>query len=126
MKSSGCDSTSAATGRYAELRGYFPVPINSPPCGVFEAPSATTSAPVLVPTAVGVKTTEIVQEAPPARLVPQVLVCEKSPVVVMLIPDNVAFCLLTSVTVLARLEVPTFRVGKVNDAGLRLTMLSFL
>jgi hypothetical protein len=43
--------------------------------------SVTVKAPVLVPLAVGLKVTRRVQLAPAARLEPQVLVWEKSPLV---------------------------------------------
>ena len=42
------------------------------------------SVPVLVPAVPGLKVTEIVQFAPASKLVPQVLVWVKSPLVVML------------------------------------------
>ena len=46
--------------------------------------SVTVTEPVREPLAVGVKVTLIVQDEPAARLVPQVLVWEKSPLTVML------------------------------------------
>jgi len=46
--------------------------------------SVTVTEPVREPVAVGVKVTLIVHDALAARLVPQVLVCEKSPLTVML------------------------------------------
>jgi hypothetical protein len=63
--------------------------------------------PVLVPLAVGLKVTGMVQLAPALTLVPQVLVSEKSPLVVM--PDMVSEALpvLVSVTVCALLLFPT-------------------
>jgi len=46
--------------------------------------SVTVMEPVREPVAVGVKVTLIVHDELAARLVPQVLVCEKSPLTVML------------------------------------------
>ena len=61
--------------------------------------SVTVMEPVREPVAVGVKVTLIVHDALAARLVPQVLVCEKSPLMVMLeivsvallVPERVRF-----------------------------------
>ena len=61
--------------------------------------SVTVTEPVREPVAVGVKVTLIVHDALAARLVPQVLVCEKSPLMVMLeivsvallVPERVRF-----------------------------------
>jgi len=63
--------------------------------------------PVRVPPAAGLKVTEMVQLAPALTLLPQVLVWEKSPFVVM--PDMVSEVLpvLVSVTVCALLLFPT-------------------
>ena len=52
----------------------IPVPVSDTVCGLPVALSTTESVPVLVPTAVGVNVTLIVQNAPIARLVPQLLV----------------------------------------------------
>ena len=54
--------------------------------------------PLRAPMAVGVKVTVIVQGAPAARLEPQVLVWEKSPLAVMLEIVRVAFPVLLRVT----------------------------
>jgi hypothetical protein len=54
--------------------------------------------PLREPVAVGVKVTLIVQEALGARLEPQVLVCEKSPLTAMLVIVRVALPMLLSVT----------------------------
>jgi len=64
------------------------------------------SVPVLVPPATGLKVTEIVQLAPAATELPQVLVGEKSPLAVMLETVNEALPVLVSVTVCAALLVP--------------------
>jgi hypothetical protein len=56
------------------------------------------TAPVLVPATVGLKVTLIVQLPPATTLEPQVLVCEKSPLTLMLLMLSVAFPLFVSVT----------------------------
>jgi len=63
--------------------------------------------PVLVPVAFGLKVTEIVQLAPALRLVPQVLVWEKSVKAVMLKIVSETLPVLVSLTVWAALLVPT-------------------
>jgi hypothetical protein len=60
--------------------------------------SLTVSEPVREPVAVGVKVTLIVHDALAARLVPQVLVSEKSPLAVMLEIASVALAGLLRVT----------------------------
>lgn len=64
-------------------------------------------APALGPAAVGVKVTLIVQLVPLARLVPQVLVCAKSPLVVMLAMFKTALPVLLRVTFRGALAVLT-------------------
>jgi hypothetical protein len=54
--------------------GVVPVPERVALCGLFVALSVTTTVPELVPVAVGVNVTLIVQFAPAATDVPQVLV----------------------------------------------------
>jgi hypothetical protein len=63
----------------------FPVPDKFVTCGLPVPVSVTVSAPDLVPTCVGVKVTLIAQVLPAARVDVQVLVCEKSPVTLMLL-----------------------------------------
>jgi hypothetical protein len=63
--------------------------------------------PVLVPTASGLKVTEMEQLAPTLKVAGQVLVWEKSPLAVMLEIVSVALPELISVTVWAWLLVPT-------------------
>jgi len=65
------------------------------------------SVPVLAPSATGVKVTEIVQSAPPLKLVGQVFVSEKSPLAVMLEIVSGTLLVLVSVTVWAWLLLPT-------------------
>jgi hypothetical protein len=74
-------------------------------------PSGTLSEilrlPLRVPAAVGVKTTLTVQFFPAATLVPQLLVCVKSPLAAILEIFSVALPLLVRITVCAALVVPT-------------------
>ena len=63
--------------------------------------------PLLVPVAAGVKVTLIVQEALTARLAPQLLVWEKSPLAVMLEIVRAAFPLFVSAIDSGELVVPT-------------------
>ena len=60
--------------------------------------SVMVKVPVLVPAAVGLKVTLRVQLAPAATLEPQVLVWEKSPLVLMLLMLRVALPVFLSVT----------------------------
>jgi hypothetical protein len=60
-----------------------PIPLKLIVCGELATLSVIVSVPVRGPTAVGVKVTEIVQFAPAATVVPQVLVWAKSPDVEM-------------------------------------------
>jgi hypothetical protein len=64
-------------------------------------------APVLVPADSGLKVTEMVQLAPAIRMVRQVLVWEKSPLIVILEIVTETLPVLVSLTVWARLLVPT-------------------
>ena len=61
--------------------------------------SETLRTPVLVPLAVGLKVTLMLQELPAARTVPQVCVWEKSPLMVMLLMVSVAVPVFLRVTV---------------------------
>lgn len=56
--------------------GVAPVPVKVTVCGLLLALSVMTTVPERVPVAVGVNTTLMVQFAPAATEVPQVLVCE--------------------------------------------------
>src|SRR5438552_7431833 len=100
-----------------------PVPVNDTFCGLLEAESVRVSVPVRVPPAVGVNVTLTVQLAPAARLLPQLLLCEKSPLAVMDLNVTAPAVSLVAVTVWAALLVPTFceanvrRVGGTQAAG---------
>lgn len=65
--------------------GAKPVPVRLMLCGLPLPLSVSVTAPVRVPVVVGVNVTEMVQVCPTARLVPQVLVAAKSPLVTMLV-----------------------------------------
>src|SRR5205823_3337782 len=73
--------------------------------------------PVRLPSADGLKTTLMVQLAPAASDVPQLLVWLKSPVAGSEEIVSPVFPLLVSVTICAALEVPTSCEAKVSDAG---------
>ena len=62
-----------------------PMPLKLTLCGLLPALSVSVSVPLRGPAAVGLKVTRMVQLAPPARLVPQLLVWAKSPLAVMLV-----------------------------------------
>ena len=88
---------------------YLPVPVRLDVCGLPTALSATFNEPVLVPVAVGVNTTLILQLVLAAKLVVQVVVeTLKSPVVEGTMLFSATLCLLASVNTLAALVVPTF------------------
>ena len=67
-----------------------PVPVRPEVCGLLLPLSVTVSAPVRDPTMVGVNVTLIVHFALLASVVPQVLVCAKSPLTVTLLMVRVA------------------------------------
>ena len=75
-----------------------PVPVRLTVWVAGLALSVMVKAPVLVPVAVGLKVTLSVQLALAARLEPQVLVWEKSPLAVMLVMLRVALPVLLRVT----------------------------
>jgi hypothetical protein len=74
-----------------------PVPFWLMVCGDPAALSAMLTAPVRVPLAVGVNVTPMVQEAPAATELPQVLVSAKSPLAEMLVMLSVPVPVLVSV-----------------------------
>jgi hypothetical protein len=85
----------------------WPVPLSATVCGVPEALSEALRVPVLGPGAFGLKVTEMVQLAPALRVVPQVLVWEKSPLAVMLEMVSETVPVLVRVTACALLLFPT-------------------
>ncbi len=78
--------------------GAVPVPVRLMVWVVGLALSVMVTAPVRVPTAVGLKVTLKVQLPPTTTLEPQVLVWEKSPLTVMLVMLSVALPVFLSVT----------------------------
>ena len=82
--------------------------------------SVTVMTPAREPVAVGVKVTLIVHVQLAGRLVPQVLVSEKSPLAVMLEIVRVAVPGLLRVTPCELLLVPSACPEKVNEVGARL------
>jgi hypothetical protein len=82
--------------------GAVPVPLRLAVCGLPVALSVTLTEAVRLPLAEGVKVTLIVQVAPPATELPQLLLWAKSPalvpVSVTLVMLNVALPLLVRVT----------------------------
>lgn len=96
----------------------MPVPVRLDACGLPAALSLTLNVPVLVPVAVGVNTTLIVQVDFAARLLVQVVADSlKSPLTSIEMPVNSTLCLLASVNTFAALVDPTFVTGKVALAG---------
>jgi hypothetical protein len=78
--------------------GAVPVPVRLTVWVAGLALSVMVRVPVLVPVAVGLKVTLMMQEALAARLEPQVLVWEKSPLTLMLVIVRVALPVLLRVT----------------------------
>ena len=95
----------------------WPVPLRATLCGLPAALSEMLMVPVLVPAAVGLKVTEIVQLAPALTVVPQVLVWEKSPLAVMPEMVSEALPVLVRMTVCAVLVLPDIWAVKVREAG---------
>jgi hypothetical protein len=91
------------------LEAYVPVPFRLTVCGLPPPSSLILIFAILVPVAVGVNVTEIVQLALAAMLVPQVLVSEKSALFapLMAIPINWVLPVFVSVTFCGALAVPT-------------------
>src|SRR5579859_1969960 len=82
-----------------------PIPVSVTVCGLLAALSLTVRVPVCEPALRGLKTTLIVQLAPAARLVPQLLVWANGPVVAMLVMLIATVPVLVSVAVCAGLVV---------------------
>ena len=104
------------TVNWGELEA--PVPVSDTFCGLLEAESVRVSVPVRVPAPVGVKVTLMVQLTPAARLLPQLLVWEKSPLVVMELMLMELAVSLVAVTVCGALLLPTFCEAKVKRQSL--------
>jgi hypothetical protein len=98
-----------------------PVPVRPTVCGLPAALSVIVIKPVLVPVAVGVNVTLIMQLLPPGIPPPQVFVCAKSPLATMLPMLRGALPTLRSVTVCGEVVMPTVWLAKLRLAGVRLT-----
>ena len=88
--------------------GATPVPVRATVCGLPVALSVTVMVPGWLPVAVGVKVTVMVQLAPAATEVPQVLVWAYGALAAMLVMLSAPVPPLVSVTVCAALVVFTF------------------
>ena len=102
--------------------GFPPAPESAMACGLPAALSLIERLPFLGPGAVGVKVTLIKQAALVARLVAQLFVWAKSPLVEIpsIVIGNVP--LFARVTVCGALVVPTFCAPKINDEVDKLRM----
>jgi hypothetical protein len=99
----------------------WPVPLSATLCGLPKALSEMLMVPVLVPLATGLKVTEMVQLAPALTVVPQVLVSEKSPLVVIVRGVRAPVPVLDSVSVCGALGVETVCPAKLRLVAERLT-----
>jgi len=106
----------------AVTTGRVPVPLKAIVWGEPLALSAILTVPVRVPTAVGVKVTEIVHFAPAARLVPQLFVCVKSPVAATDVIAKAALPELVRVDVWIELIVPVVCAGKLMLVGVTINV----
>ena len=97
--------------------GAAPVPVSGTLWGLPDALSATPTEPDRVPAAAGVKVTLMVQLAPGARELPQVLVSAKSPVIVIPEIASGAFPVFDSVALWAALVVPGAWLPKARLVG---------
>jgi hypothetical protein len=102
-------------------RGAVPVPVKLTVWVAGLALSVMVDDPLCEPLAVGVKVALREQLALAARLTPQMLVWEKSPLVVMLEIARAALPWFVSVIVSAELVVPTTWSPKTYDDGERAT-----
>jgi hypothetical protein len=99
-----------------------PVPASVTCCVPPVALSVTFSVPVTAPLAVGQKTTLMLQLAPAATVLPQVLPAEKGLAVAIELMVRVALPVLVSVTVCAELLLFTHSLLKFRLVGDRLTV----
>jgi len=91
-----------------------PVPVSDTVCGLPDALSVMLKVPVRVPVAVGVNVTLTVQLVLAARLVPQLLLCAKSPLAVMLATLAAAVPVFDTVTGCEALLLPSTCAAKVR------------
>jgi hypothetical protein len=115
-----CSPKSRLVGESVTV-GPKPVPVRATVCGLPGASSAMLIVPFLVPPAVGVKVTLMVQEPPTATGLTQLWFWAKSPLGVMLRMVSAPAPLLVSVTVFGALGTPTPRLPKVKLVGDKVT-----
>ena len=97
-----------------------PLPVSATACGLFPALSVILSVPVLVPPAVGLKKTPIVQFKPGATGLVQLLSTPKSAALaVTAVIVSVTLPVFVTVSVCGNPDVPTNWEGKEMLAGLR-------
>lgn len=107
------DKLTTGTGR--------PSPASKTVCGLFAALSVMVTVPYRLPSAVGVKVTDIVQAIPGATLDPQVLSWAKSPLTAMDVMLKAELPVLVRVTGWAALVLPTTWPTKVKLVGAKVT-----
>jgi hypothetical protein len=91
-----------------EMEKSVPNPESGTICGLLAALSTMTSVPVLLPAVAGEKVTVMVQLPPPGRLVPQLLLGLKSPMLALIEEmASVPLPLVVSVTDCPELVLPT-------------------
>jgi hypothetical protein len=94
-----------------------PDPLRPTVWGLLGALPETLRVPVRVPTAVGVKVAAMVQAAPAAKVLPQELVWEKSPLTVIPEIVNETVPVFVNVTLCGPLVFPDIWGVKVSDVG---------
>jgi len=98
-----------------------PTPESRTVCGLPGALSVTASEPLLLPEAVGVNVTLILQLAPAATLAPQLFIWAKAPVSVIPVIARGAVPVLVRVTACAALVVPAAWLAKLTVVGKSVT-----
>jgi hypothetical protein len=116
----GVPAGPAVVERLLMVGPVLPVPLKLADCGLPAALSVTLSVPVRVPVVVGVNVTWMAQLRLAARLLPQLLVCAKSPLAAMFVIVSGPVPVFVSVTVCAGLVVPTPCGPNVKLVGERL------
>jgi hypothetical protein len=104
------------------VTGRLPVPVRLTVCGLFSAVSAIVRTPVAEPRAAGVNVTPIVQFAPAAMLVPQVLLdTANGPLAVIPVKVSAKLRRFVRVTVFSALGSPAAIIPKFKLVGDRPT-----
>jgi hypothetical protein len=107
------------------VKPYIPVPVKPTACGLPPPSSLNSTDALRAPVAVGVKVTFTEQLSPTPKVLPHVVVSEKSPAFVPAIAISqmciVALPSFLSVTVMGVLLVPTDWLLKLRLVGVRLT-----